>query len=125
MNDSIDIQFVDASNWLELSWYNSGGTRATNKAIFYFQESTAQSSLSALKYTASFYGNLKFAIMDIFIMTDQPFTCPLCGARAEIIREFKVDDLSAQLCKCADKDCQYLFIEQEDVFLETKNKLEY
>jgi len=31
--------------------------------------------------------------MDIFIMTDQPVTCPRCGARAEIIHEFKVDDL--------------------------------
>jgi hypothetical protein len=63
--------------------------------------------------------------MDIFIMTDQPVTCPRCGARAEIIHEFKEDDLSAQLCKCADKDCQYLFIEQEDVFLETTNKHEH
>ncbi len=24
----IDIQFIDASDWLELTWYNSGGTRA-------------------------------------------------------------------------------------------------
>jgi hypothetical protein len=54
--------------------------------------------------------------MDIFIMTDQPVTCPLCETRAEIIREFKEDDLSAQLCKWPEKDCQYLFIEQEGVF---------
>jgi len=26
-------------------------------------------------------------------MTEQPVTCPICGARAEIIREFKEDDL--------------------------------
>lgn len=61
-------------------------------------------------------------MMDIFIMTGQPVTCPLCGARAEIIREFKEDDSSAQLCKCPDTDCQYLFFEQEDVFLETNKK---
>jgi hypothetical protein len=54
----------------------------------------------ALEYTASFYANLKFAIMDIFIMTDQPVTCPLCGVRAEIMREFKEGDLFSQLCKC-------------------------
>jgi hypothetical protein len=47
--------------------------------------------------------------MDIFIMTDQPVTCPLCGARAEIIHEFKANDLQTQLCKCPEKDCQYLF----------------
>jgi hypothetical protein len=47
--------------------------------------------------------------MDTFIMTDQPVTCPRCGARAEIIYEFKEDELSAQLCKCPEKDCQYLF----------------
>jgi hypothetical protein len=63
--------------------------------------------------------------MDIFIMTDQPVTCPLCGARAEIILEFKEDDIPAQLCKCPNTDCQYLFIEQEDVFLETTNKHEH
>jgi hypothetical protein len=78
----------------------------------------AQTSLSASEYTASLYPNLKFAIMDIYLMTDQPVTCPLSGARAEIIHEFKEDDLSAQLSKCPEKDCQYLFIEQEDVFLE-------
>lgn len=63
--------------------------------------------------------------MDIFIMTGQPVICPLCGARAEIIREFKEDDLSVQLCKCPEKHCRYLFIEQEDVFLETTNKDEH
>jgi hypothetical protein len=63
--------------------------------------------------------------MKIFIMTEQPVTCPLCGARAEIIREFKEGDSSGQLCKCPETDCQYLFIEQEEVFLETSNKHEY
>jgi hypothetical protein len=63
--------------------------------------------------------------MDIFIMTDQPVTCPLCGARAEIIREFKEGNLSSQLCKCPNADCQYSFIEQENLFLETKNKHEH
>lgn len=49
-------------------------------------------------------------------MTDQAVTCPRCAPRAEIINEFKEDDLCAQLCKCPEKDCQYLFMEQEDVF---------
>jgi hypothetical protein len=62
--------------------------------------------------------------MEIFIMTGQPVTCPACGARAEIIREFKGDNLSSQLCKCSSKDCRYLFIEQENI-LETTNKHEH
>jgi hypothetical protein len=63
--------------------------------------------------------------MDVFIMTDQPVTCPRGGARAEIIREFKVDNLSAQLCKCMNNDCRFSFIEQEDEFLEIKNQHEH
>jgi hypothetical protein len=58
-------------------------------------------------------------------MTDQPVPCPRCGARAEIIHEFEEDDLFSQLCKCMDTDCQYLFMEQEDEFLETTNKREH
>jgi hypothetical protein len=59
------------------------GSKGTIKAIFYFRKVLPQTSLSASEYTASFYGNLKFAIMDIFIMTDQTDTYPLCRARAE------------------------------------------
>ena len=59
------------------------------------------------------------------MIIDQPVSSPLCGARAEIIREFKEGNLFSQICLCNDKDCQYLFIEQEDVFLETSNKQEH
>jgi hypothetical protein len=97
---------------------------AVREQLKRFSTSGKSCSVCALKYTASFYGNLKFAIMDIFIMTEQPVTCPLCGARAEIIREFKEDDLSAQLCKCPEKNCQYLFIEKEDGFLQRIHKNE-
>jgi hypothetical protein len=69
--------------------------------------------------------DIKFAIMDIFIMTEQPATCPLCGARVEIIREFKAGNLCAQLCKCAEAGCQCLFIEQLDEFVETRNQHEH
>jgi hypothetical protein len=62
--------------------------------------------------------------MQIFIMTGQPVTCALCGARAEIILEVTKDRLSSQLCKCPHKDCLYLFIEQENI-LETTNKHEH
>ena len=47
-------------------------------------------------------------------MTDQPVTCPICGSRVEIILEFEMDSLFAQLCSCPNKMCKYLFIEQEN-----------
>ena len=53
-------------------------------------------------------------MMETFVMTDQPVTCHVCGARAEIIIEFEMDNLSSQLCKCPNLDCQFIFIEQED-----------
>lgn len=59
--------------------------------------------------------------MQIFIMTEQPVTCPFCGTRAEIIFEFKMDNLGSQLCRCHDKDCEILFIEQEEEVLEKRN----
>jgi len=63
--------------------------------------------------------------METYIMTDQPVACPLCGARADIIIEFKEDDLSSQLCKCPHEDCQYLFIEKEYLCLKTTHKYEH
>ena len=64
-------------------------------------------------------------MMEIFIMTEQPVTCPRCGARAEIIREFKEGNLFSQLCECHETDCHYSFMEQEDEFVETKNQHEH
>jgi hypothetical protein len=64
-------------------------------------------------------------MMDIFTMTEQPVTCSRCGARAEIIQEFKEGNLCSQLCKCPETGCQYLFIEQEDEFVETRNQHEH
>ena len=51
-------------------------------------------------------------------MTEQPVTCPICGSRVEIILEFEMDNLFAQLCRCPNKVCEYLFIEQENEILE-------
>jgi predicted RNA-binding Zn ribbon-like protein len=52
-------------------------------------------------------------MLEIFIMTDQPVTCPHCLARAEILIEFLLDDTNTQLCKCLNDDCSYLFLKQE------------
>lgn len=57
---------------------------------------------------------LTFVTMEIFIMTDQPITCPICGTRVEVLDEFEMDGLLSQLCKCPNVECRYSFIEQED-----------
>ena len=48
------------------------------------------------------------------MMTEQPVVCPICGARAEIIIEFTIDELPSQLCRCALPTCYYIFIEQDE-----------
>ena len=53
-------------------------------------------------------------MIEIFLMTEQPVTCPTCGARAEIIVEVELDKLSSQLCKCSNINCRFVFIQQED-----------
>ena len=53
-------------------------------------------------------------MIEIFLMNDQPVTCPVCGARVQIFIEFQIGNLSSQLCKCPNLDCQIIFIEQED-----------
>ena len=61
--------------------------------------------------------------MEIFIMTDQPINCPLCGIRVEIMYEFEMDALLSQLCECPNVKCRYVFIEQEDEPWEKQNKM--
>jgi hypothetical protein len=58
-------------------------------------------------------------MLEIFLMNDQPVTCPRCGARAEIMNELEMDNLLSQLCKCPNLDCQFIFIEQEEEILES------
>jgi len=63
---------------------------------------------------------MKFAIIEIFIMTDQPVNCPLCRARADIIVEFEMVNLLF-----SNVDCHFIFIEQEDDFIEPINYHEH
>ena len=64
-----------------------------------------------------------FVTMEIFVMTDQPITCPLCGTRVEIMCEFEMDALLWQLCKCPNIKCRYIFIEQEGVACKKQNRM--
>jgi hypothetical protein len=59
-------------------------------------------------------------MIEIFLMTEQPVTCPLCGARAEIMIEFELDYLLSQLGNCSNAHWRFVFIEQEDKITETQ-----
>jgi len=50
---------------------------------------------------------MKYA--DIYIMGDQPTTCPICGARTEIIQELLDSPEKIQYYQCPADNCQYTF----------------
>lgn len=55
----------------------------------------------------------------VFMMTDQPATCPYCGRRTEIICDLIHTNLKAQVNKCLSLICNTIFVEVEDTeFLE-------
>jgi hypothetical protein len=51
---------------------------------------------------------------NIYLMDDQPATCPLCGARTEITKELLDSPDKMQYHKCLSKECKYKFILVED-----------
>ena len=51
-------------------------------------------------------------LLAIFIMTDQPTTCPYCGSRSEILSDYCHTNSKSLLSVC--NVCDYLFVEQED-----------
>ena len=51
---------------------------------------------------------------DIYIMGDQPTTCPLCGVRTEIIQEWKEDCGTNQYHQCPPGKCRYTFMVVEN-----------
>ncbi len=44
--------------------------------------------------------------LEIFLSSDQPTTCPKCGNRTDIIKEFD----ASQQHKCLSEECEFQFI---------------
>lgn len=55
----------------------------------------------------------KIDFNSVYIYSDQPATCPKCGASTEILMEFEQD--ITQIHKCPDPCCDWFFIMQEDL----------
>jgi len=58
--------------------------------------------------------NIGITELETYIMSDQLPTCSKCYCRADIIKEFFWNKYQTQLCQCNNKECKFIFLEQED-----------
>ena len=49
-------------------------------------------------------------INHLFLMNDQPTTCPKCGARSEILNEMELEARIIQEHECMSKYCEFQFL---------------
>lgn len=48
---------------------------------------------------------------NMFLVGDQPTTCPYCGARTEILLDFSHTINQVMVHKCMDRNCGFEFVE--------------
>jgi len=53
--------------------------------------------------------------MIFHLMGDQPTTCPICGARTDIVSDLSHTKLKLQIHECLNAQCRYIFLEIEDI----------
>jgi hypothetical protein len=49
-----------------------------------------------------------------YLMGDQPTTCPICGARTDILGSVYYTDMEVFINECLSNECKYIFCEVED-----------
>lgn len=52
--------------------------------------------------------------LEIFLMNDQPFTCPHCGARSEMLADFYHTNSKSGIQYCLDDSCGFICYEEEN-----------
>jgi hypothetical protein len=57
-----------------------------------------------------------FKPLEIFLMNDQPFTCPYCGSRCEEIASFYHTNAKLLIEKCLNEACNFISYEEEDEY---------
>ncbi len=57
-----------------------------------------------------------FKPLEIYLMNDQPFTCPHCGSRCEEIASFQHTKSKTGIQECLNGKCNYVCIEEEDEY---------
>jgi hypothetical protein len=69
----------------------------------------------AFSSTLNFMQKLnKFQKLEIFLMNDQPFTCPYCGSRCTEIANFYHTNSKLLIVGCLNEDCGFVCGEEED-----------
>ena len=58
--------------------------------------------------------NIKTKALEIFLMNDQPFTCPQCGIRCNEIGSFYHTNAKLSISQCFNKDCGFICGEVDD-----------
>lgn len=53
---------------------------------------------------------------EVFIMNEQPFTCPYCGSKCEQLGSFHHTNFKAIVEKCMNLNCGIVCYEQEDEY---------
>jgi hypothetical protein len=48
-----------------------------------------------------------------YLITDQPTTCPICGARTDVIANFYHTKLQMLINECLNTRCKHVFLEGE------------
>lgn len=59
---------------------------------------------------------VSFNELEIFLMNDQPFTCPYCGTRCEEIASFYHTTAKSLIQLCMNQDCRFICFEEEDEY---------
>lgn len=54
--------------------------------------------------------------LEIFLMNDQPFTCPHCGARCEALADFYHTNSKRLVQQCLNTTCRFICYEEEDKY---------
>jgi len=57
-----------------------------------------------------------FKPLEVFLMNDQPFTCPYCGSRCVDIASFYHTNAKALVELCLNKKCCFICYEEEDEY---------
>lgn len=52
--------------------------------------------------------------LETFLMNDQPFTCPHCGARCEELADFYHTNAKRFIQQCLNDSCAFVCYEEED-----------
>ncbi len=54
--------------------------------------------------------------LEIFLMNDQPFTCPHCGTRCEEVANFYHTNTKRFIQQCLNDSCAFVCYEEEDEY---------